>query len=701
MLEVLDYIKHDKDDEHEAYIVNREISWLQFNERVLQEAADPSVPLIEKLRFLGIFSNNLDEFFRVRVATVKRMIDFKKKVKSKLSINPKKLLIQIQGMVLEQQTRFQTIYREILEELEAEGIMLIDETQLTEDQGEFVKKYFYEKVWPTLIPIMIHDVQRFPYLKDKSIYLAIRMWKDDSLEDGRFSLLEIPSRRMSRFLVVPSISEKNYVIILEDIIRYCLREVYSMLDYNTFEAYTIKVTRDAEIDLESDLSKSFLESMKKGLKQRKKAQPVRFVYDQQMPKELLDFFKAKMKLDDDDNLIPGGRYHNFRDFIGFPNLGKASLEYKTLATLFHPDLKPYQSIFRVIRDRDVLLHYPYHKFEYFIDFLREAAIDPQVECIRMTIYRLASQSRVINALINAAKNGKRVVVVLELQARFDEEANIKWSNVLAEEGVEVHHGTPGMKVHSKLCLVSRREDNKLVHYTSIGTGNFNEKTAQIYSDLALFTIDKRISKEVIQLFGIFEGEELLGEVYDHIIPSPTYLRNALNELIEEQIALAPTGNGFIMLKMNSLVDRSLIEKLYEASSAGVHVRLIVRGICSLVPGIPGVSENIEAISIIDRFLEHSRIYIFGKKGNENMYLSSADWMGRNLDSRIEVTCPVYSNHIKEEIWDILDLQWSDNQKARLLTGLEVNQHRKVEEQEAQKRSQYLIHSYYSEKLKTN
>lgn len=700
MLEVLDYISKPALKSGE-FMINREISWLSFNARVLQEAEDPNVPLIERVRFLGIFSNNLDEFFRVRVATVKRMIDLKKTLRDTLNVNPVELLQEIQKIVIKQQSDFQTIYQNLLQELEEEGIHIVDESQLSPDQGAFVKDYFHSKVWPALIPLMVHGQKKFPVLRDKSIYLAIKMFKNDDDKDFIYSLIEVPSKSLPRFLVIPSISDKKYVIILDDVIRYCLKDVFAILNYNHFDAYTIKVTRDAELDLDQDVSKSFLEKMKKSLKQRKKAAPVRFVYDEAMPADLLNFLKKKMEIDEGDNIIPGGRYHNSKDYMSFPNLGRAELEYQKHKPLPHKDLKPYESILDVVAEKDVLLHYPYQTFGYFIDLLREAAIDPKVSSIKITIYRLAKDSKVVNALINAAKNGKKVTVVLELQARFDEEANIKWSNVLNDEGVKVLFGVPGLKVHSKLCVITRKEAGGTRHYASIGTGNYNEKTSRIYSDLALFTANKKVTNEANRIFKLFDGVAHRPFLYRYLVPSPTQLRNKLIVMISKEIENAKKGKeAYITLKMNSLIDQQLIAKLYQASKAGVRVRLIVRGICGVVPGIKGLSENIEAISILDKFLEHARIFIFGNGGKQLTYISSADWMGRNLDNRVEITCPILDKNVQQEIDDMIEIQWNDNVKARYLDATMKNEFKQPkDETEKVVRSQFALYEYYKNQLK--
>jgi polyphosphate kinase len=697
MLEVLEYLNK-KPGATKFPIINREISWLSFNARVLQEAQDENTPLIERIRFLGIFSNNLDEFFRVRVATVKRMVLLKKDIRSQLNEDPKKLLDEIQQIVLDQQHSFQETFESLVGKLEKEGIHIINEKELSEDQAAFVKEYFHSKVWPALIPLMVTK-KNFPYLKDATVYLAIKLQRSSDPVAIKYSLLEVPAKRLGRFLVIPGISQNKYVMMLDDIIRFCLPEIYSMLEYDTFEAYTIKITRDAELELDSDVSKSFLEKMKKSLKQRKKADPVRFIYDREMPKDVLSFLMDCMDLGKSDALIPGGRYHNFKDFMGFPAFERKDLTYQRIIPNEHPAFKKFHSILNVIKQRDVMLHYPYQSFNYFIDFLREAAMDSDVKAIKITIYRLAKDSRVINALINAAKNGKKVTVILELQARFDEAANIKWTSTLQEEGVNVLHGIQGLKVHSKLCLVSRKENGKLVHYATIGTGNFNESTAKIYSDLKLFTANKAITGEVVKLFHLLEGKTHSPYFYRTLVPSPTQLRNKLMRLISQEIRNAKDGKkAYIHLKMNSLVDPTLIEKLYAASKAGVKIKLNIRGICSIVPGVPKFSENIEAISILDKFLEHTRVFVFANGGDELMYISSADWMGRNLDSRIEVTCPVLDKKIRKEICDFLKIQWQDNVKARILDGGQNNLLKTPEQGELPIRSQFALFDYYEEMM---
>ncbi len=674
--------------------INREISWLSFNGRVLQEAADATVPVIERLRFLGIFSNNLDEFFRVRIATLKRLVIVGKKPKVGIHYKPKKILAEVQKKVLQQSILFEKIFTDVQRELRKHKIFIINEKQLSVKQKEFVKNYFDEHVRPALVPIMINQVKTFPYLKDKTIYLAIKLSVTNKPIEKQFSLIEIPTDVVDRFIILPSHNQNQYVILLDDIIRFNLPEIFSFFQFNKFEAYTIKLTRDAELDIDNDISQSFIDKIYKSVKARQKGNPVRFVYDSTIPKDLLEFIKFKMKLRDLGNLIPGGRYHNFKDFIRFPAIGSPNLMYQKLKQLPHKQLKGTQSYFDVLKKQDVMLHYPYQSFSHFIDLLREAAIDPDVKTIRITLYRLARKSMVINALINAAQNGKQVIVVLELQARFDEEANINWAKHIQEQGVQVIYGVQGLKVHSKFCLISRIENGKVQQYANVTTGNYNEITSQIYCDDSLLTSDSRITKEVEHVFEFFEKNYKVHS-YKHLILSPQSTRKKLVRLIQNEIEAAQSGKkAEIFLKMNSLVDDEMISLLYEASNEGVKIRIIVRGICALIPGVEGMSENIEVISIVDRLLEHSRIFFFRNGGEQLCYISSADWMVRNLDTRIEVTCPIYSHKIQKELRDMLEIQWKDNVKARIVDVQQKNEYKRSDSR-AKVRSQQVIYNYLS------
>lgn len=679
----------------EKEIINREVSWLSFNERVLQEAGDPSVPLVQRIRFLGIFSNNLDEFFRVRVATITRVLNFGKSAKELLGAKPKKLLGQIHDIVVEHQHRSLEIYKDILAGLEKENIFMVNEKQLTKEQGVFVKEYFHQNIRPSLVPIMLYKASDFPYLREKSIYLAVK-FAGRKTPKTPYSLIEIPTSVHSRFIVLPEKDGKKYVMILDDAIRFCMQEIFEVLKLKFDKAFTIKITRDAELDIDNDLSRSLVEKLSRSLKQRKRGEPVRFLYDQTMPKQMRDFIIKSMQFNNEDNLIAGGRYHNFKDFIDFPNVGGKQLEYSPSPPVPNKYLNTTASIFSVLKKRDLLLHYPYQSFSHFIDLLREAAIDPNVVSIKLTAYRLAKRSNVINALVSAVKNGKSVTVVIEIQARFDEEANINWSNALQEEGVKVIYGVPGLKVHSKMCLIKRRESGKNVHYASVGTGNYNEQSAKIYSDHSLFTSRNEITTEVNKLFDFFENNFLTYK-YKHLVVSPHSMRKKMISLINKEIKNAKAGKpAHIILKMNNLVDMEMIGKLYQASNAGVEIKLIVRGICSLIPGIEGMSENIEAISIVDRYLEHSRIFVFCNGGDELYYFSSADWMTRNLDYRVEVTCPVYDKDLQQELRKMLDIQLKGNVKARIIDEFQTNKYKRTRSR-VKVRSQVAFYNYLKEK----
>ncbi len=658
--------------------INRELSWLTFNHAVLQEADDKNVPLVERIRFLGIFSNNLDEFFKVRVASVKRLSELKVDTSKLTYEKPRVLLKQIQKKVLELQNLFDDIFPTLLEELEKEGIFIINEKQLKKKQHKFVKDYFTEHILPVISPIMLNNVKKFPRLKDKSIYLATKL--SDGKADGKFeyALMELPRKTVPRFIQLPKEGDKIFIILLDDVIRSQMKDIFRKFPYTSFDSYTIKITRDAELGIDNDLTKSLLEKISKGVKARKKGQPVRLVYDKTMSSSILGFLKSQLQIDTDDNLIPGGRYHNFKDFMEFPNIGPKHLEYQKLKPLTHPSFSPEESILDMIDKKDVLIYFPYHSFSQFVNLLREAAIDPKVSSIRITLYRVARVSKVINTLINASLNGKDVTVVIELQARFDEESNIYWSKKLEEAGAKVIFGIPGLKVHAKLLLIGRKfNKHEKTRYTAcISTGNFHEGTARVYSDVTLFTAHKKITRDVKTIFNFIDFPYKPIQL-NHLLVSPVYMRNGLVDLINNEIENVKNGKkASIILKLNNLVDRKMISKLYLASKAGVQITLIIRGICSLIPGVPGLSDNIKAICIVGRFLEHSRIFIFENNGEELYYISSADWMTRNLDHRVEVLSPVLDPDLQKELRHIIELHLSDNVKARIISDNQDNQYKK-------------------------
>ena len=645
--------------------IPKEISWLSFNERVLQEAENKEVPLIERFKFLGIYSNNLDEYFRVRVATLKRLSEFGEKSKDILGYNPKATLKKIQEIVLSQNSKFEKIYSGLIQELDKHKIHIINEKQMNQEQTEFVQKFFHKEVRTRLMPFLIEKDSELPNLTDDAIYLAIYLVKKET-QKKRFALLEIPTNVLPRFIILPEKEDDKYVIFIDDIIRYGLKEIFFIFDFDEFSAYTIKLTKDAELEIADDISESYIDKLSHSLQQRKWGSPVRFIYDRKMPEEFLKILTKKLNFGPNDVIIPGDRYHNFKDFTSFPNLGRKKFYYEPLIPIPHRDIQSGKSILSVIKKKDVMLFFPYHPFDHFIDLLREASIDPYVTSIQITLYRLARNSSVINALLNAVRNGKNVTTVVELQARFDEEANILWGNKLMEEGVKVIYGVPGLKVHSKLCLITRVKNEVAQRYAAIGTGNFNEDTARIYTDHLLLTTNKKITNEVFKAFSFFNVNYRKDNFY-HLVLSPFFLRNKIILLIENEIKNAKAGKkAFIYLKLNNLTDGEIINNLYEASKAGVTIRLIIRGMISLVPGLKDISENIKAIGIVDRFLEHTRFMIFCNGGNEECFISSADLMTRNIEHRIEITCPVFDKSIRNEMKEIFEIQWSDNVKARKL-----------------------------------
>ena len=690
--------------------VNRELSWLKFNARVLQEAADEKVPLLERLRFAGIFSNNLDEFFKVRYATVKR-VAMNESSDKELGVHAKELLEEITKEVIQLQDESLSIINTITEELEKEQIFIVNEKTLLPEHEAFVNTYFYDKVRPALFTIILNDLEKFPQLKDDVAYLAVKMTlKEDEKASGvqkffsskaykekiQYALIELPTT-LNRFIELPQVGDKHYIIMLDDVIRFCLHLIFSIFNYESLSANMIKITRDAELDIDDDLSKSFVEKISSSVEDRRKGAPVRFVYDKTIDKDTLHFLIEKMGIVNTDSVIPGGRYHNRRDYMSFPSLGRTDLTYASIHPLPVKGLTSEESLLKKIAEKDYLQFTPYHTFSNIIWFLREAALDPKVKSVKITIYRLAKNSQVVNSLINAVKNGKKVTVQIELQARFDEESNIRYAEQLKAEGVKLIFGVRGLKVHSKICVIEREEGKGIKRYGFISTGNFNESTAKVYTDYTLFTANQDILKEVNKVFNFFETNYNI-QKYKHLIVSPHYTKKILKQLIDEEIKNAKAGKeAYIKLKMNNITSYKMIDKLYEASRAGVKIQMIVRGICCLVPGIEGMSENIEVISIVDKFLEHPRLFIFGNNGNPKVYISSADWMTRNISFRVEVGCPIYDETIKQELIDTFEISWADNVKARVIDQAQDN-HYRSHTLPAQ-RSQVALYEYYQQKNK--
>ncbi len=674
--------------------INRELSWLQFNARVLQEAADKNVPLIERLRFLGIFSNNLDEFFKVRYATIKRIYDAGKGGKSELGgIKAGELLEEITKVVIDQQSESVDILNGIENELEKEDIHIINETEIDEDQHHFIKNYFYQEVSPALVVIFLSEDVDLPELKDSSGYLTVKM--SNSNGSDQYALIEI-SKAMDRFIVLPQKGDASFIIMVDDLLRYCLDDIFNIFSYDSISAHMVKITRDGELDFDSDLSKSFIDKLSESVKDRKSGDPVRFVYDKSIDDDTLNFLLERMEIDSKDSMIPGGRYHNRRDYMDFPSLGRTDLLYKKIKPLAVKGLSFEESIFKTIAKKDYLVYTPYHTFSYIVKFLREAALDPNVKTIKITIYRLAQISHVASSLINAAKNGKKVTVSIELRARFDEEANINYAEQMQDAGVNMLFGVPGLKVHCKMCVIEREENDKLVRYGFVSTGNFNESTAKIYTDFTLLTANSKILKDLNKVFNFFEVNYKVNR-YKHIITSPHYTKTKLFSLIDDEIDNAKKGKpAYIKLKMNSISSYKMVDKLYEASRAGVKIQMIVRGLCCLVPGVKDMSENIEIISIIDKFLEHTRLYIFCNNEDPKIYISSADWMTRNIDNRVEVSCPIYDKDIKQELQRLYDICWNDNVKARIINKTQDNTYRRNDLPKV--RAQFDTYKYYANKL---
>ena len=674
---------------------NRDISWLQFNERVLQEAENPSVPLIERIRFLGIHSNNMDEFFRVRYSSIRRFTlaenqGFNEDLEG---YKPSKLLKKLTEMVTYQQGKSQEIYNALEEELRSRDIEVVDEQQLTAKQKRYIRQFFREKISPALTKLMLSQAPEFPYLRDKSIFLAVRILQG---KEEQFSIIEVPTGAAGRFVTLPRYG-KQFVMYLDDVLRLNLDSIFYIFNYDKIEAHTVKITRDAEISLDDDVSKSFLEKVQLGLAHRRVGDPVRFVYDREIGDQTLQLLVKGLGITELDSLIAGGRYHNKKDLMRFPNVGEPSMEHEKLPQVQHPALDPNRSIIEVMKRQDVMIFTPYHDFSNVIRLLREAAIDPRVRVIKVTLYRLADESRIISALVNAAKNGKDVTVFIELQARFDEANNIKWTNQLRAEGIKVVSGVPGLKVHSKLTLIRRDEGGeKLKDYCVVGTGNYHEGTAKAYTDYHLLSSDKRIAREVRRVFQFIESP-YKHQKYRHLLVSPNSNREGFYALIDREIEFAKAGlEAKLWVKITSISDHGMIEKLYEASQAGVKIRLIVRGINCLKLDDPELSANIEAISIVDRFLEHTRAFCFHNNGQPEYFISSADWMTRNLNRRVEVTAPIYDSKIQRQLRDHFEILWKDNTKARIFDAHQSNVHRTLPGPKI--RAQLVLHEYVKKQL---
>ena len=654
---------------------NRELSWLDFNERVLQEAADITVPLIERLRFIGIFSNNLDEFYKVRYATVKRLALSKKRVKKFYKgENAKDLLNLITERAIELQNRSNLILDFILKDLEKENIFIVDEQAIPKDSISYIESFFLDKIQPKLKIVLLNEKDDFPQLSESSCFLIIKV--ESKNKNLNYAIIQFPDE-FERFIVIKN-QDVKYVIMIDDIIRYHLFEIFKIFNPSNISANMIKFSRDAELDFDDDISKSYLEKISQSVKDRLKGDPLRFVYDKEIDPNTLKFLLEKMNINSEiDSVIPGGKYHNKKDYMNFPILNN-DLAYDKIKQLVIKDFYKHKTVFESIDERDFLVHTPFHKFNHILTFLSEASIDPDVKRICITIYRLSKLSSVANTLINAAKNGKEVVVQIELQARFDETNNIDYAKLMQDQGVKLIFGIPTLKVHAKVCVVEKLINNKILKYGFISTGNFNESTAKIYTDFTIFTSNQSLLDEISNVFEFFNFNYKKFK-YEKLIISPYNTKNFFKSLIKNEIKNAKTGkDAFIKIKLNNITNYEMVEELYKAAEEGVKIYLVVRGICCLIPDQKNTHNNIELISIVDKFLEHTRMFIFCNNGKNKTYISSADWMTRNLDNRVEVTIPIEDEKISNQLNDIFSIYWNDNQKSRYVNSENNNEYRKNE-----------------------
>ena len=644
--------------------VQRELSWLQFNERVLFEASDVKNPLVSRVHFLGIFSSNLDEFFKVRIASLNREL---KALRGKKG-NP---LDIIHDRVMELQWEFDRIFENTKKALAKGGVHFKNERQLSASQKLYVDHYFDDEIRHHIIPILMSSTMPLPPLKDNALYLVVDVVLKDKARKV-FALIEVPDS-IGRWVVLPAENGEKHVMFLEDVIRYNLKKIFSIYSIASVKAYDVKVVRDAEYEIENDFSKSVFDKISKSIQQRSKGDYVRINFDHEIPEDLLHLLLNKTKIKNPQNIIPGGRYHNKKDLLSFPDFGNPDWVYPKLKSLSHPAFKKSINILDTFNKKDVLLQFPYQRFSHILDLLRAAAIDPQVRTIRISMYRIAHDSHILHALINAAKNGKKVIALVEVQARFDEAHNLEITKMLQEAGVKVIPGIPGLKVHCKVFQISRKINGRTVRITHVGTGNFHEKTARIYSDTSLLTTNLDLGREVRSLFHFFESNFHRPQ-FRHLVVSPFNTRRKLMDWISEEIKEAKKGKkALVVIKVNNLVDEGIIKKLLEAAENGVEVKLVVRGVCLLQPVSENQKKNISMRSILGRYLEHSRVFVFGIGKRERMLIGSADMMVRNLDFRIEVLAPILDTELRAELREWLNLQFDQNAKARCLESERINQ----------------------------
>jgi polyphosphate kinase len=652
-----------------SQFISRDISWLSFNARVLQEAADPTVSLKNRIHFLAIHSNNLDEFFSIRVPALRAHIKMETKNKNNQAVESTEAILQeIHSIVIHQQNEFAKIWHNILSELNKSKIFLLNEKELTKKQINFIREFYDKEVSPNIIPLFVESIPPMISLWAKSSFMGVVMRNKDRPRKEQYAIIEIPTKTISRFLLIPSQDGVQNIILLEDIIRYHLPYIFSSFGYDSYEAHLFKVTQDAEIDMDSDISESYIQRIESGLKKRRKSKPICFLYDKEMDSNLLEYLINWLNLSKIDSIIPRGRIRNFRDFLNFPaQLPESDLHHQSF---IHPDLAHALRVSDEVLKKDILLCTPYHSFTSIIDMLREAAMDSNVTSIKITAYRLAKNSIICNALINAARNGKKVHVVMEIKATYDEQANLNWKNKLEEEGIKVYIGVPNLKVHTKICVIKKIIDNKIIHYGFIGSGNLNEETASVYADYFLLTCNQKIMKDVSRIFKAFREPSINWKRLKScktLMISPISLRNDLIKMIEREIKNKLNGKrAGIKLQLNALSDDKMIAKLYEAARAGVEIRMVVRSIMCAIPEQKSFKKPIRATSIVDEFLEHGRLCVFDNDGAEETFITSADWMPRNLDYRLEVAIRVLDPFIKKQLLDILSIKFNDNVKARIL-----------------------------------
>jgi len=655
----------------------KELSWLAFNERVLQEAADKNNPVVERIRFLGIYSNNLDEFYRVRAADVKRQITIAQNDGNEEEAEKQTALMAIiQQKVVQLSDKFDHIHKDVLKALARYNIHILRKHELNDYQKQWVRNFFVNKVLRHIAPIIIDKkMDLLSRLNGTSVYLYVALRRKD--RNTRYAVIQVPTSDMSRFMLIPpeKSRKKKHIIMLDDMIQLCLEDIFrGFVKFDEVESFSFKMTRDAEYSINDEIDESYVEKMSESMKQRLIAEPVRVIYDNDMPEDMMQDLRKRLRITKLDTMHAAGHYRNFKDFIGFPNVGREYLEHAPLPAIDSNAFSKFNTVFDAITAHDILLYYPYHRFLHVTEFVRQAAFDPSVKAIRINIYRVASNSRIINSLIDAVDNGKKVTVVVELRARFDEEANIAWSKRMTDAGIRVVLGVPTLKIHSKLCVITREERGAMINYAHFGTGNFNEKTAKIYTDYSLFTRNQELANEAVAVFDLIQYP-FRRYKFQHLQISPLNARTRIQSLIRQEIQHLKEGRpAQITFKINNLVDNELMDDLYRASQAGVKIRGIVRGMCSLIPGLKGISENIEIISIVDRFLEHPRVMVFEGGGERKVFISSADWMTRNMDNRIEVGCPIYDKNLQQRIVDIMDIQFRDTLKARVIDKEQSNKY---------------------------